>query len=152
MKQEPFVIERTFNASIEKVWEAITDKDQMKQWYFDIPNFRPEAGLEFQFEGGNEDRSYLHLCKVLEVIPHKKIKHNWRYDGYTGNSFVTWELFEEGNRKTRVRLIHEGLETFPPENPDFAKHNFVAGWTQIVGTSLKEFIENRLEQPPNTHH
>ena len=36
MKNEPFVIERTYNATAEKVWQAITDKNQMKQWYFDI--------------------------------------------------------------------------------------------------------------------
>ena len=36
MKQEPLVIERTLNAAIEKVWQAITGKDQMKQWYFDL--------------------------------------------------------------------------------------------------------------------
>ncbi|MDB5009480.1 MAG: hypothetical protein JWQ06_269, partial [Mucilaginibacter sp.] len=28
MKPEPFVIERTFNAPINKVWEAITDKNK----------------------------------------------------------------------------------------------------------------------------
>lgn len=31
MKPEPFVIERTFNAPIERVWKAITDREQMKQ-------------------------------------------------------------------------------------------------------------------------
>jgi hypothetical protein len=32
------------------------------------------------------------------------------------------------------------LETFPA-NPDFAKENFSKGWNQIIGTSLKEFLE-----------
>jgi len=49
MKHEPFVIERTFNALVEKVWKAISDKDQMKQWYFDIPEFEPVVGLEFHY-------------------------------------------------------------------------------------------------------
>jgi hypothetical protein len=26
-------------------------------------------------------------------------------------------------------------------NPDFDKKNFMAGWTQIIGTSLKDFVE-----------
>ena len=141
MKQEPFVIERTFNAPIEKVWKAITNKDDMKQWYFNIPEFKPEPGLEFQFTGGSEDRKYLHLCKITEVIPGKKLTHSWRYDGYEGNSFVTFELFAEGN-KTRLRLTHEGLETFPNNIPDFAKENFIAGWTEIIGTNLPKFLED----------
>src|SRR5690242_12554165 len=124
MKPEPFVIERLVNAPIEKVWKAITDKEQMKKWYFDISEFKPEVGFEFTFEGGAEDRIYVHLCKIIEVIPDKKLKHSWRYKGYEGESFVTWELFSEGNA-TKVKLTHEGLETFPPI-ADFAKENFAA--------------------------
>ena len=54
---------------------------------------------------------------------------------------MTFELFAEGAR-TRLRLTHEGLETFP-KLPAFAKANFAAGWTEIVGTSLKNFVEGR---------
>ncbi len=140
MKNEPFVIERTYNAPVEKVWKAITDKEDMKQWYFDIAEFKPEVGFEFQFEGGKDDKCYLHLCKITEVIPRKKLQYSWQYDGYEGNSFVTFELFAEGD-KTRLKLTHEGLETFPISNPDFAKENFVEGWTYLIGSSLKEFTE-----------
>lgn len=140
MTHEPFVIERTYNAPVKKVWEAITDKNKMKEWYFDIAEFKPEVGFEFQFTGGNEGRTYLHLCKILEVQEYKKLKHSWRYDGYEGNSFVTWELFEEGE-KTRVKLTHEGLETFPMNNPDLAKNNFVMGWTEITGTLLPNYLQ-----------
>lgn len=141
MKNEPFVIERVLNAPCEKVWKAITDKEQMKQWYFDLKDFRPVVGFEFEFSGGPDGRTYLHLCKILEVVEGRKLKHSWKYQGHEGESFVTWELIPEGNSKTKVVLTHEGLETFPINNPDFAKSNFEAGWTHIVGTSLKEFAE-----------
>jgi uncharacterized protein YndB with AHSA1/START domain len=140
MSNSPIVIERIFQAPIAKVWNAITDRDQMQQWYFDLADFKPEVGFEFQFEGGKDDRSYVHLCKVTEVVPGKKITYSWRYEGYPGNSFVTWELFEEGD-KTRLKLTHAGLETFPGDNPDLEAHNFVQGWTDIIGKSLKEYLE-----------
>jgi uncharacterized protein YndB with AHSA1/START domain len=140
MKIEPFVIERSFDAPIEKVWKAITDKEQMKQWYFDLAEFKPEVGFEFQFEAGDKNQKYLHLCKVTEVIPGKKISHSWKYEGQQAETYVTWELFEEGN-KTRVKLTHEGLERIAPYGPAFAKENFAAGWTDIIGRSLKEFLE-----------
>ncbi len=138
----PFTIERTYNVPVEKVWKAITDKNEMKQWYFDIPDFRPEVGFEFQFYGeGKTGEKFLHLCKITEVIRNKKLRHSWRYDGYEGNSFVTFELFDEEG-KTRVRLTHEGLETFPETaTNDFAKENFEEGWTYIIGKSLQEFLE-----------
>jgi uncharacterized protein YndB with AHSA1/START domain len=140
MKTEPFVIEQTYNAPVDKVWQAITDKDEMKQWYFDLKEFKPEVGFEFTFYGGSEQKQYLHICKVTEVEPGRKLTHTWQYDGYPGESFVTWELFKEDD-KTRVRLTHKGLETFQTDNPDFARESFTAGWTYITGTSLKEYLE-----------
>ncbi len=141
MKPEPFIIERTYNAPVEKVWKAISDQEQMKQWYFDIPEFEAVIGCEFEFEGTSQDgKCYLHKSKVTEVIPNKKLQYSWRYEGEPGNSFVTFELFREGNG-TRVRLTHEGLETFPV-HPDFAKESFAKGWTEIMGTLLKEFVED----------
>ena len=141
MKNQSFVIERTYNASIEKVWKSISDKNEMKKWYFDLAEFKAEVGFEFQFHGGPPNKSYLHLCKVTEVIIGKKLTYSWRYDGYSGNSFVTFELFDEGN-KTKLKLIHEGLESFAASNnPDFDKKNFEGGWNHIIGTALKEFVE-----------
>ncbi|HKZ68317.1 MAG TPA: SRPBCC domain-containing protein [Chitinophagaceae bacterium] len=140
MKTPPFVIERTFNAPAIKVWQALTDNEQMKQWYFNLPDFKPEVGFEFQFLAGEKNKEYLHLCKVTDVIDGKKLTYSWRYDGYPGNSFVTFELFEE-DQKTRLKLTHEGVETLGPGNPDFAKKNFAEGWTSILDKSLKDFLE-----------
>lgn len=141
MNNTPFVIERTYNAPPEKVWRALTDNDQMKQWYFKLASFKPEVGFEFSFEGGSKEKTYTHLCKVLEVIPNKKLSYSWRYKDYEGNSVVTFELFDEGENKTRLKLTHEGLDTFPKDTKDFARESFAQGWTYITGTSLKNFLE-----------
>ena len=136
---KPLVVERVYNVPINKVWQALTEKDKMKQWYFDLKEFRPEVGFEFQFTGGNEEHTFLHFCKVTEVINGRKLTHSWTYDGYPGESFVTFELFDEGD-KTRLKLTHAGLETFPA-TPDFKRENFQMGWTDIIGRSLKEYLE-----------
>ena len=140
MKTEPLVIERTYNAPAEKIWQAITDKDKMKQWYFDIKSFKPEVGFEFEFIGESDNRKFLHLCRITEVQENKKLAYTWKYDGFPGESVVTFELFPEGD-KTRLKLTHEGLETFPADNPDFKRESFTAGWNHIIGKSLKEFVE-----------
>jgi uncharacterized protein YndB with AHSA1/START domain len=140
MNTTPFTIERTFRASVKQVWEAISNKDQMKKWYFDLAEFKAEVGFEFQFWGGDENKQYLHLCKVTEAVIGKKLTYSWRYDGYAGNSFVTFELFAEGEY-TRLKLTHAGLETFPQSNPSFAKENFIAGWTELIGTSLASYLK-----------
>jgi uncharacterized protein YndB with AHSA1/START domain len=141
METTPFEIERTYNAPISAVWKAISDKNEMKKWYFDLAEFKPEVGFEFSFIGGTECNSYLHLCKVTEVEPGKKLTYSWKYDGYEGQSFVTFELFSEGD-KTRLKLTHKGLETFPQTTKDFMRESFAQGWTDIVGTSLPNYLNS----------
>ena len=96
------------------------------------------CGIEF--EGGREGRCYVHKCRITEVVEGKKLAYTWRYEGEQGDSLVTFELFDEDG-KTRLKLTHEGLETFTPTNPDLAKENFVQGWNMLIGTRLKEFVE-----------
>src|SRR3984957_19743945 len=139
-KSEALVVERTFNAPIAKVWKALTNKDDMERWYFDLKEFRPEVGFEFRFSVEHKVFTYEHCCKITEVIPGKKLAHTWRYEGHEGDSLFTFELTAEG-KKTHVKLTHEGLDSFP-KVAAFAQTNFVEGWTQIIGTSLKEFVEN----------
>lgn len=72
VKTEPIVQEVIVNAPAAKVWKAITNKEDMKQWYFDLEAFKAEPGFEFEFSGtGNKGEKYLHLCKVKEVIKEK---------------------------------------------------------------------------------
>ena len=66
------VVERVFNAPVGRVWTALTDVNEMRQWYFDLKEFKPEIGFEFEFVVEHEGNSHHHLCKVTEVIPQKK--------------------------------------------------------------------------------
>jgi len=135
------VLERTFNAPVGRVWNALTDVDQMREWYFDLKEFKPKAGFEFGFVVEHEGNTYDHRCRITEVILQKKIAYTWRYHGHEGDSLVTFELFPEGD-KTRLKLTHEGLDTFP-KTAAFARENFERGWTQIIGSELKQFVESK---------
>ena len=128
VNETPLVIERTFNAPAEKIWKAITDLSQMKQWYFpQLEQFKPEKDFETQFNVHHEGKDFLHIWKIKEVVPMKKISVEWKYGGYPGNSLVSFELFPQGN-KTKLKLTHEGIETFiPAEHPELAKENFEQG-------------------------
>jgi len=138
---EAIILERTFDAPVGRVWTALTDVDQMREWYFDLTEFKPQVGFEFDFIVEHEGNSYHHLCRVTDVVPEKKIAYTWRYKGEPGDSLVTFELFPDGN-KTRLKLTHTGIETFP-KTPAYARKNFEAGWTAIIGTELKQFLEQK---------
>lgn len=143
MKPTPLIKEGIIHAPAADVWKAITDKDEMKRWYFDLEEFKPETGFEFSFYGeGSKGEKYLHLCRITEVIPGKKLSHSWRYEGIPGISYLTFELFNEGDN-TRLVLTHDGLETFATDSPDFKKESFSAGWNEILNTNLKNYLESK---------
>jgi len=136
---ESVIVERTLNAPVTRVWKALTDVDQMREWYFDLKEFKPQVAFEFEFSVEHEGTTYHHLCRVTEVIPEKKIAYTWRYKSEPGDSLVTIELFAEGDN-TRLKLTHTGIESFP-KTPAYARKNFEQGWTAIIGTELKQFVE-----------
>src|SRR5438552_11937140 len=117
---EAVVVERTLNAPVARVWKALTDADQMREWYFDLKEFKPQVGFEFEFVVEHEGNTYHHLCRVTEVIPRRKIAYTWRYKGEPGDSLVTLELAGEGD-KTRVKVTHTGIDTFP-KTPAYARN------------------------------
>jgi uncharacterized protein YndB with AHSA1/START domain len=139
------IVERTFDAPVGRVWTALTDVNEMRQWYFDLKEFKAEIGFEFEFVVEHEGTTYHHLCKVTEVIPQRKIAYTWRYKAEPGDSLVTFKLFPEGDR-TRLKLTHTGIETFP-KTPAYARKNFEAGWIAIVGSELKQFLESSKGRP-----
>lgn len=141
MDKKILIIERIYEAPIEKVWEALTNKDQMKHWYFEVSDFKAEVGFEFQFSAESEGKIYLHKCKVVEAEPITKIAYTWSYEGYVGQSLVKFDLFSEAENKTRLKLTHSDLDTYSEDNPEFSKESFNEGWKSILGQSLRNFVE-----------
>jgi uncharacterized protein YndB with AHSA1/START domain len=137
---DPFVIERVYNAPVERVWQALTNKSALKQWNFDIPEFEPEEDYEFTFNGQHDNTIFIHHCRITQVVDQRRLSYSWRYENVSGVSYVTWELFPEGTG-TRLRLTHEGLERFAHAGPDFARSNFVGGWGYYFDKALPSWLE-----------
>lgn len=138
---ENVVVKQKVNAPAEKVWAALTDKAQMKEWYFDIPDFELGEHREFNFfEPGGENK-YHHHAEILEIIPNKKLKHTWTYPEFSKEkTIVKWKLEEDGDG-TEITLTHKGLENLHHLGKDFEKESFQNGWSEIVRKNLKEFVE-----------
>jgi uncharacterized protein YndB with AHSA1/START domain len=138
----PVVVERVFDAPVAAVWKAITDAEQMRQWSFrQLESFRAEVGFQTQFTVRKNGKDYLHVWRVTEVVPGRKLAYLWSYGGFPGESLVTFELVADGDR-ARLTLTHERLETFQPEtHPELARGNFLKGWTTLIGSSLAAFVE-----------
>ncbi|MEC3875287.1 SRPBCC family protein [Chryseobacterium salviniae] len=138
----PIIIEQKVNAPAEKVWGALTNRNEMKIWYFDIPDFIPEVGAVFNFYEPGDERKYHHQAEILEIIPEKKLRHTWFYPEFSDQkTTVTWEL-EPQAESTLIRLIHENINGFNDLGENFSEKAFNEGWTQIIEQSLKRYLEN----------
>ena len=123
------------------MWNAITHIDHMRQWYFEqIPAFKPEVGFTTQFNVQSQDRHFIHIWRVTEVIPLKKIKYNWRYENYPGDSFVTFELFQDVTQM-KLKLICDIVKNFPNGIPEFTRESCYAGWNYLLNESLNNFLQ-----------
>lgn len=143
MKAEPIIVEQVYRSTVEHCWQAITDENQMKQWFFPtMDSFKPQVGFETQFNVQARDKNYLHIWKVTQVVPGRKIVYSWNYGGYPGDSLVIWELTSEGHT-TKLKLTCEGLETFPQDNPDFSRESCIEGWNFFLSQRLKTFLEGQ---------
>lgn len=140
MNEAPIVSENNFNAPISAIWKAITEPDQMRQWFFEaIADFRPEVGFETQFNVRCEDVEYLHIWKVTDVETQKRISYQWQYGDITGDSTVTWELSETPDG-TNLKLTHQITQSFPQDDPVFSREAGQGGWDYFLHESLKGYL------------
>ena len=51
------------NAPLDKVWNAITNKEQMKNWYFDVPDFEPKLATILVFMGETRTKNIITFVK-----------------------------------------------------------------------------------------
>lgn len=136
----PIVVVEVFDQTPARVWEAITQLDQMHQWYFDnIPAFKAEVGFSTEFTVACGGREFPHLWTVTEVVPQSRLVYDWRFGGYPGDSFVSFELFEEEGG-TRLRLTHQVREPFPQDIPEFKRESCLGGWTYFINERLKAYL------------
>lgn len=138
---EPVIVEQILHTSINDIWDAITNVERMKQWFFvNIESFRPEVGFETQFKVQVEDRIFTHQWKLTDVIPFKKITYHWKYKEYPGDSLVTFELVE-GQGHIKIRITTKVLKNFPVEISEFSRESCFDGWNYFIKKNLKEYLE-----------
>lgn len=140
---QPIIVEQAFDVSIEVVWNAITEVEQMRKWFFEnIPSFEPTVGFATKFSVQSGTRNFEHIWKLITVEPNRKIIYHWSYEEYTGEAFVIFEVFKKDNQ-TILKLTNEGLETFPEEISEFSKESCIGGWKYFIQESLKNYLDKK---------
>ena len=118
--EKKIVIEKNIviDASPEVVFKAITDQEELTNWFPDQAILEPKLGgkVKFCFYEDKERKHGELECvpegTIVKFIPNKKVSYTWRQTNTPDfpNTVVTWELEEIAHNKTRVKLLHTGFE------------------------------------------
>ena len=138
----PIIVEQEFSASPARLWRALTNPAEMRQWFFEqIPDFQPEIGFYTEFLIQNEGRNFTHCWTVREVLPEKKIVYRWMYPEYPGDSHVHFEI-EALENGSLLRVSTEIIEDYPDNIPEFKRESGVAGWKYFIQDRLPKYLED----------
>lgn len=136
----PIIVEQHFSVSPARLWQALTDPAEMRQWFFEqIPDFKAEVGFHTEFAISHEGRTFTHRWTIREAEPMKKIVYNWNYPEYPGDSNVYFEI-ESRELGSLLRVSTEVLEDYPDDIPEFKRESGVAGWEYFINKSLPEYL------------
>lgn len=53
---------------------------------------------------------------------------------------VSFEILDQGHQGV-VKVINEGLESFPQHIPEFKRETCEGGWTYFINQRLKEYLD-----------
>jgi uncharacterized protein YndB with AHSA1/START domain len=133
---EEIIIEKSIviDASPEVVFKALTDQEELTNWFPDQAVFEAklDGKVKFDFYKDKEHKQGELECvpegTIIEFIPNKKVSYTWRQTNTQDfpNTVVTWELEKITDNKTRVKLLHTGFE---PGNL-FKQHD--EGWSYFL--------------------
>jgi uncharacterized protein YndB with AHSA1/START domain len=122
-----------------RVWEALTEPDQLLQWF---PTKRAEIDLRPGGDAVLEWDEAIAEAVVDVVEPPGRFEFRWRPEGlgrpFTTVSFTLEELGDGAS--TRVRLVESGFASLPDQIETQSQKGNDEGWAHEL-QELKEYLE-----------
>ena len=130
----------TINASKSKVWDALTNPEQIKKYFFGTEAVSDwKVGSTLIFKGVWDGKEYRDKGYILELEKEKKLKYSY-WSSFSGTedvtenyAHITYELSEQQG-KTIFTLTQDGFKTKE------AREHSEKNW-QAIFDSLKALLE-----------
>lgn len=141
------VRELTIDAPASKIYAALTEPEQLTQWWGSDDKYRTEnmeadvrVGGRWRTTGKDVDaHEFAVEGEYLKVQPPHLLEFTWRHDwegADRAETVVRYELFEN-NGTTLVRVTHSGFQS------ETSRDDHGRGWVQVLNW-LNEYMK---EQP-----
>ncbi len=152
-QKNELVITRIFNAPPERVWKALTDPREMRQWWGPKGFTAPSLSVDLRVGGvfrycmrSPEGKDYWGTGVYREIVPGKRIVYTDSFADEKGNvvpatyygmgadiplEMLVTLTFEKEKNHTKVTLHHAGM----PVGPDF--DGATQGWNEMFDKLVK---------------
>lgn len=124
-------VKRTVNAPIQRVWSAITNAEELGQWW-DPGVIEPREGGRIKLDMDTDECGGLPLDGEVKVfLPPYVFEFTWHEEYDPAKGVVRFDLIELDGDRTLVTLTN--LVPFDDTEPASA------GWQEIMGSLVKHF-------------
>jgi uncharacterized protein YndB with AHSA1/START domain len=128
------VIRRTYDASPEDVWDALTDPDRLVRWFLPITGDL-RVGGRYSLEGNASG-------EIVRCVPPREIAVTWEFGG--GTTDVVLRLTPEGEG-TLFELEHAPVPVGIIANVSPEMWGLGAGWEMGL-TALDKYLAGKLPE------
>ncbi|MET0052916.1 MAG: SRPBCC family protein [Candidatus Thiodiazotropha sp.] len=130
--------ELTINASKERIYEAISNPEQVVKWFPDTIEGRYEVGEQPVFGFGEHGRNQIY---VVNAVPHEYFAFRWvpGASHYLGdvlavpNTLVEFRIEEQPDGGCKLTLTESGFADLPVELMEAAFKQNSGGWEFMLG-------------------
>ena len=141
------------NASPTRVFEALTDQNQVAKWWTPDCTLAAKAGGQARFEFKNADGRLdgYSLMSIEKLIPGQFVQWKCIEQDYQGNrdwigTAIRFHLSDNGRGGTEVDFAHLDWKS-----TEGTFQRCTDGWKHVLQTSLKNYLETGKGEPYLVH-
>ena len=126
---------KTVDAPTDRVFRALTDADELGQWWVTSAESEPHTGGEYvlRFEFEDASRNHTYAGQYEDVTPNRRVRYPW--NGRFGDTTVEFRL-EPADGGTAVTLSHSGWS----EQANEARQMHEEGWSFFLDNLARYLI------------
>jgi uncharacterized protein YndB with AHSA1/START domain len=127
-------VERVFDATRERVWEALTRPELVAQWWgrgnkLDVERFEPVRGGHWRFVEHSDGQAHGFEGRFGEVTPPSKLVYSFEWDGMPAHVIIETIMLEDlGGGRTR--MVTDSLFLTAEDRDGFVKSGMEGGMNE----------------------
>lgn len=133
----------TVHATAPEIWGALTDHDELENWWSEDVQIEPRVGGIFREAWEDDDgKSQLAMGKVLVVQKNKEITFTWKEKAWPASANTQCTFRIEDKKTQRVlHILHEGWDSLPEAQRKKTMEDFTLGWKFHL-KELKSYLDD----------